>query len=80
MRAERDNDLIYHQDVPAVSALPLIQGAELAKVTVPPGLLDLESLIRNDGVIFGELPGWGAQEAISEPFFYYYQNRSRVSI
>ena len=25
-RAERDNDLIYHQDVPPASALPLIPG------------------------------------------------------
>lgn len=49
-----------------MSALPAIQGAELAKATVPPGLLDLDSLIRSDDVIFGDLPGWGAQEAISK--------------
>jgi programmed cell death 6-interacting protein len=65
-RAERDNDLIYHQDVPAVSALPVIPEAPVAQLTVPPGLKDPQSAIGNDGVIFGDMPGWGASEAISE--------------
>jgi programmed cell death 6-interacting protein len=65
-RAERDNDFIYHQDIPASSALPPISEAELGKPIVPSGLLDPNSVIGKDGAIFGELLGWGAQEAISK--------------
>src|SRR5258708_14603961 len=39
-RAQRDNDLIYHQDVPSVSSLPVIQSASMVSSTVPPGLLE----------------------------------------
>lgn len=65
-RAERDNDLIYHQDVPGASALPVIPEAPVAQISVPSGLKDPQSIIGNDGIIFGEMPGWGAGEAISE--------------
>ncbi|KAJ6619711.1 BRO1-like domain-containing protein [Mycena sp. CBHHK59/15] len=64
-RAERDNDLIYHDDIPAAYALPSILPSAIAKLTVPPGLLNPESVIGRDGPIFAEMIGWGAQEAIN---------------
>ncbi|KAI0925777.1 hypothetical protein AcV5_008415 [Taiwanofungus camphoratus] len=63
-RAERDNDLIYHQDVPPASALPPIQEVPMAQSIVPPGLVDPKAAVGDDGVIFGELLGWGASVAI----------------
>lgn len=65
-RAERDNDLIYHQDVPPASALPPIQEVPMAQSIVPPGLVDPKAAVGDDGVIFGELLGWGASVAIGE--------------
>jgi programmed cell death 6-interacting protein len=64
-RAERDNDLIYHHDVPAASALPPIAPANLVTSTPPPGFLDPVALIGPNRMIFGDLVGWGAKEAIS---------------
>ncbi|KAJ7104194.1 BRO1-like domain-containing protein [Mycena belliarum] len=64
-RAERDNDLIYHDDIPAASALPPIPHSDIAKLTVVPGLLNPGSVIGVGGPIFAELIGWGAQEAIN---------------
>lgn len=61
-RAERDNDLIYHKDVPATSALPPIPHAAIAKITIPIGLANPA---KGTQMILGELLGWGAQEAIS---------------
>lgn len=63
-RAERDNDLIYHQDVPPASALPPITEVVMAQPLVDPGLQDPKSVVGKDGVIFGELLGWGARLAI----------------
>ncbi|KZT22347.1 BRO1-domain-containing protein [Neolentinus lepideus HHB14362 ss-1] len=63
-RAERDNDLIYHQDVPAPSALPVITGASLVNSNVPTGLSNPSSIIGDTGVIFGELLAWGARESV----------------
>lgn len=65
-RAERDNDLIYHQDVPAGSALDAIPETAVAQIAIPPGLKNPQSVIGDDSVIFGEMPGWGAGEAISK--------------
>ena len=65
-RAERDNDLIYHQDVPPASALPLIPEVSMAQLLVDPGLQDPKTVIGQDGVVFGELLGWGARLAIGE--------------
>lgn len=65
-RAERDNDLIYHQDVPAASALPVIPEQPVAQISVPPGLKNPQCAIGTEGVIFGGLLGWGASEAISK--------------
>lgn len=64
-RAERDNDLIYHHDVPAGSALPPIAAANLVSSVPPAGLNDPVSLIGSKH-IFGDLVGWGAKEAISQ--------------
>ena len=64
-RAERDNDLIYHQEVPAPSALPSIAHAAIAQPSVPVGLSNPTSLVEQSDMILGELLGWGAQEAIS---------------
>ena len=63
-RAERDNDLIYHQDVPPTSALPAIQEVSMVQSLTEPGLQDPKAVIGTDGVILGELLGWGAQLAI----------------
>ncbi|KAJ7739760.1 BRO1-like domain-containing protein [Mycena maculata] len=64
-RAERDNDLIYHDDIPAASALPPIPHSVIAKPTVVPGLLNPESVVGPEGPLFAEMIGWGAQEAIN---------------
>ncbi|KAJ7637729.1 ALIX V-shaped domain binding to HIV-domain-containing protein [Mycena polygramma] len=64
-RAERDNDLIYHDDIPAASALPPIPHSAIAKLTVVPGLLNPEGVVGSGGSLFAEMIGWGAQEAIN---------------
>ncbi|KAG6840601.1 hypothetical protein C0991_005642 [Blastosporella zonata] len=64
-RAERDNDLIYHHDVPASSALAPIVQANLVSSTIPADLSDPTGIIGNGRLIFGELVGWGAKEAIN---------------
>ncbi|KAG6879119.1 hypothetical protein C0992_005096 [Termitomyces sp. T32_za158] len=64
-RAERDNDLIYHHDVPAASSLIGIAQTNLVSSTVPSALSDPTSLIGNGRLIFGELVGWGTKEAIN---------------
>ncbi|KAJ3836346.1 BRO1-like domain-containing protein [Lentinula raphanica] len=64
-RAERDNDLIYHQDVPAGSSLPAIQQVTLAQVLVPKELLDPSAVIPSDQMLFSGLMGWGTREAIN---------------
>ncbi|KAG6837382.1 hypothetical protein H0H93_010540 [Arthromyces matolae] len=64
-RAERDNDLIYHQDVPAPSALVPIAQTNLVSSVVPIGLSNPASFIEGGRVIFGDLVGWGANEAIN---------------
>ncbi|OBZ72455.1 pH-response regulator protein palA/RIM20 [Grifola frondosa] len=63
-RAERDNDLIYHQEVPPASALPPIQEVSMVQPLVNPCLTDPKSAIGSDSVIFGELLSWGAKTAI----------------
>jgi programmed cell death 6-interacting protein len=68
-RAERDNDLIYHQDVPSATTLDAIAPVSMVKAVPPPGLLDPQSVLAkaDEGVIFEELLSWGAREAISTP-------------
>lgn len=63
-RAERDNDLIYHYDVPSFSQLQPVQEITMVKSTIPPGLQDCAADINQDGLIFGDLVGWGAKVAI----------------
>ncbi|PAV16120.1 pH-response regulator [Pyrrhoderma noxium] len=63
-RAERDNDLIYHHDVPPTSALPVIQDISMVQSVVPAALQDPKAAIGKDNVISGELVGWGAKVAI----------------
>lgn len=65
-RAERDNDLIYHQDVPPFSSLPAITSTSLGDVVIPEGLLDPRKVVSDSEVLFGELVAWGAQTAISK--------------
>jgi programmed cell death 6-interacting protein len=65
-RAERDNDLIYHQDVPPSTALPPIQDVNMVNSVVPAGLKNLDVALGNEPMIFGELPSWAAREAISD--------------
>ena len=65
-RAERDNDLIYHHEVPAASALSPITQTNLVASTMPSGLSDPIGLLKGSRVILGGLVGWGAKEAISK--------------
>ncbi|KAF9048660.1 BRO1-like domain-containing protein [Panaeolus papilionaceus] len=65
VRAQRDNDLIYHQDVPAHAALSMIQQMRLVLSKVPPGLLNPTSVLGSSRPLFNELVGWGAREAIN---------------
>lgn len=64
-RAQRDNDLIYHQDVPAPSALSAIQEAKLVSSLVPKGLANPIGVIGDRHQLFSQLASWGAREAIS---------------
>ncbi|KAI5122282.1 hypothetical protein M0805_002362 [Coniferiporia weirii] len=64
VNAERDNDLIYHHDIPPISALPEVQEVSMVKSNPPAGLQDPAATIGEEGVIFGELVGWGAKVAI----------------
>ncbi|KAI0065090.1 BRO1-domain-containing protein [Artomyces pyxidatus] len=74
-RAQRDNDLIYHQDVPALSALPNIQPVLIAQSTIPSGLQDPKTVLGDEAVIFGELLSWGARMAIE-----IYKDRQRTLV
>lgn len=65
VRAQRDNDLIYHHDVPASSALAPVMPTNLVASTAPPGLSDTSKILSNRRIIFSELVGWGAKEALS---------------
>ncbi|KAL1722637.1 BRO1-like domain-containing protein [Schizophyllum commune] len=62
-RAERDNDLIYHDYVPAGASLAVVTPTHVAKATVPK---ELENPASVEGTpLFEELLGWGANEAIN---------------
>jgi programmed cell death 6-interacting protein len=66
IRAERDNNLIYHNVVPSLPSLLPISPASIVKSDIPSGLQDPQSIVQSDAVIFGELLAWGAKEAIGE--------------
>ncbi|KIM39855.1 hypothetical protein M413DRAFT_19615 [Hebeloma cylindrosporum] len=65
VRAQRDNDLIYHQDVPSPAALSNLQETKLVSATVPKGLLNSNSVIGTRHRLFSQLAGWGSREAIN---------------
>jgi programmed cell death 6-interacting protein len=66
-RAERDNDLIYHQVVPSVSSvLPIQELKDVVLSTVPLGLKDPQIVIKEGEAILGELCGWGVRVAIGK--------------
>ena len=63
-RAERDNDLIYHEDVPPASALAAIQLTSMVRLVVPAGLDDPKAILGRQAGLFAELLSWGARVAI----------------
>ncbi len=65
-RAERDNDLIYHQEVPSISSLPSIIEASMVQPLIPGALAEPKTALGDDAVIFGELLGYGAKLAIGK--------------
>lgn len=64
-RAERDNDLIYHKDIPPSSAITPIHVVVMVQSSLLSGLSDPRSMVGGGRVLFGELLSWGAREAIS---------------
>ncbi|KAI5995857.1 hypothetical protein EDD15DRAFT_2420277 [Pisolithus albus] len=64
-RTQRDNDLIYHCDIPASTAIDPTVDVIMVKSNVSPGLLDPKSLLGTGGILFGDMLGWGAQEAVN---------------
>lgn len=66
-RAERDNDLIYHQVVPSASSVPPIQEMkDVVTAIVPIGLKDPQTVVKEGEAILGELYGWGVRVAIGK--------------
>lgn len=66
MKREKDNDNIYHHEIiPSSSLVPIAQRSLVAS-ELPPELVDPAKIIGSDHVIFSELVGWGAKEAISK--------------
>ncbi|CAL1716692.1 unnamed protein product [Somion occarium] len=63
-RAERDNDLIYHHEVPALSALPPITEVSMVQSLVSTSLLEPKTVISHGEALFKELLAWGAKTAI----------------
>lgn len=69
-RAERDNDLIYHKDVPAVSDLVAIPEVKLVSAIGASGLIEPRSLVPHGEALFSELVSWGVKAAISKTLYY----------
>ena len=67
-RAERDNDLIYHHEIPPVTSLPPIVEASLVQSSIPPQLTEPKAAV-GDAVIFGELLGYGTKVALGTSAF-----------
>ena len=63
-RAQRDNDLIYHQDVPPLSTLPPIAPTPMVRLVIPPTVQEPKSAVGNEPVLFADLLCWGARTAI----------------
>lgn len=66
--ASKDNDLIYHKDVPAPEALPKIAGIDLVKAAPIPELTQPSFLVgpSRESPIFGDLLAHGARAAVGE--------------
>ncbi|KAG8213026.1 putative pH-response regulator protein [Butyriboletus roseoflavus] len=64
-RAQRDNDLIYHSDIPPSSGTTPIQDVIMVQSNLLSGLSDPKSVVGDDRVLFGELLSWGAREAVN---------------
>ncbi|KAF5377377.1 hypothetical protein D9757_008033 [Collybiopsis confluens] len=64
-RAERDNDLIYHHDMPPTSSLPVIQPLIVAQPATPKELSNPHLLVATNEMLFSSLMGWGTREAIN---------------
>ncbi|KAI0077917.1 pH-response regulator [Panus rudis PR-1116 ss-1] len=62
--AARDNDLIYHKEVPSSSALPPMAEIAMVQSRVSKDLLEPKSALDNSEVIFGDLLSWGTKTAI----------------
>src|ERR1700730_13968058 len=65
-RSERDNNLIYHHEIPAASALAPIPETSMVRSVVPSGLENPKAVLGEESLMFDELLGWGAREAISK--------------
>ncbi|EJU04879.1 BRO1-domain-containing protein [Dacryopinax primogenitus] len=61
-RAERDNDLIYHQDVPAASSLPPIQARNVTAPAPIDGWKDPRRVLGS--MLFEQLMPWAVTRAI----------------
>ncbi|KZT56974.1 BRO1-domain-containing protein [Calocera cornea HHB12733] len=70
-RAERDNDLIYHQDVPAASSLPPIQARNVTNPSPVDGMKDPRRALGGK-VLFEQLMPWAVTRAI-----FVYQERKK---
>lgn len=66
--AVKDNDLIYHQDITAVSHLPVIKEADIVKAAIAPELVHPDRLVGSDAEppIFGDLVAHGVRMAIGK--------------
>lgn len=65
VKREKDNDNIYHHEtLPSSSLVPIVQ-RRLVTPEIPPELVDPAKILGSDYLIFGELAGWGAKEAIN---------------
>lgn len=63
-KAQRDNDYIYHQEVPPISALEPIEPANLVNSAILAGLRDPQTALNGEEALFGNLTSWGARMAI----------------
>lgn len=66
--ASKDNDLIYHQDVTAMSQLPVIKEADIVKAAIGPELVHPDRLVGSEAEppIFGDLVAHGVRMAVGK--------------
>lgn len=68
---QRDNDYIYHQEVPPNSALEIIEPANLVNSAVLGGLREPQTSLGGEDALFGSLTSWGARMAIGMSIILY---------